>query len=102
MTWTRDRSLGSGQRNHKVDSKASSIDEGPLFTGIIHKAFFALPGVTRQACGDRDIGLAGEPRQAVTCAVSQSCWEGRAACWLGATASGSGRPGLEPCSATSH
>lgn len=80
-----------------MDSRARNVDEGLLST-----AFFALRGVTCQGCGDGDIGLAGEPRQAVTCAVSHSCGEGRAARWLGAGTLGSGRPGLEPCSATSY
>ena len=85
-----------------MDSKASNTDKELLFTRIIRAASFGPLGVACQAYGDRETGLAGPLRQAVTCAVSHSCWEGRATRWLGAGVSGSGRPGLELRSAVSY
>lgn len=73
-----------------MDPQACNTDEGMLLIGIIHEAFLALLGMAGQTCGDREVGVAGEPRQAVTCAVSHSCLGGRAVRWLGAGASGSG------------
>lgn len=43
--------LAVGERNHKMDSQASDMDEGVLVVGIIREAFLALPGQLGQPVG---------------------------------------------------